>query len=118
MRYVDKDGITIDPAEVDLSKGYLIDYKTVHHAAVPESGHMTYKRLPGGGREQIYVIDQPYVPAYDEVVCQQYLLYADVPGPDPEDKTARINSLEARYGALAKRLADLEDRVKKLEGNA
>ena len=73
MVYVDKNGQRID--NVDLSAGYLVDYKWVDHPAQEQEGHYEYSRNIYGGVTQTYVVDKPARGAWREVTEQMFIGY-------------------------------------------
>lgn len=75
MLYIDQNGVEIE--SFDLKKGYLIDAEWADHPEVPGLGHYEYTPLPGGGRRQTYVVDEPFIPAWREITVKQYIPYTD-----------------------------------------
>lgn len=82
MIYYDEQGNVIPESEVDLAHGYLEDKDILHHDEIPRQTHLAYLTLPSGNKCVKEVVDQEYVPAWDEVTSQIY----HYTGPTPEEK--------------------------------
>lgn len=100
MEYIDESGQPIE--SLDLTLGYLEDAEWIDHEAIPETFHFEYTQLEGGGEEQVYVLDTPYVPAWREVTVQRYIRYTqeELEALQKLNYGARCDALEARCGAL------------------
>ena len=82
MIYYDEDGNVIPESQVDLMHGYLTDKDILHHDEIPRQTHLAYLTLPSGNTCVKEVVDQEYVPAWDEVTSQVY----HYTGPTPEEQ--------------------------------
>ena len=76
----------LNPSEIDLKKGYLVDDFISHHVEekeeIPDEGHYeVIAEYDNGGKDLQWVIDkvgQRYCPAHDETEeIQIYILYTD-----------------------------------------
>ena len=109
----------LDFTTLDLSLGYLTDVEEIiHHDAIEEQqeiGHYeVIAEYPNGGKEVMWVIDQPYIPAraeYDEVIY--YQTYT----PHSEEHLAYRKSVEIYKDALDKLTASDFKVLKYLEGH-
>lgn len=99
MIYYNETGERLPAEEIDLEKGYLVDRETVHHEA---ETHTASKTIPGGVVLMWQQVDKP---AYEEVVSQTYILYADHPTREDEIKAA----LTELAGLVAENLTRLDE---------
>lgn len=107
MKYIDEGGQPIESP--DMSLGYLEDAEWIDHEEVPEKYHIEYNPLDGGGREQVYVIESPYVPAWREVTVQRYIRYTadELEAIREGNYGARCDALELRCDALESHALDV-----------
>ena len=101
MIYYNETGELLPAEEIDLEKGYLVDRETVHHEA---ETHTASKTIPGGVVLTWQQLDNP---AYDEVMSQTYIKYADHP--------TREDEIEAALTELAGMIADNAARLDEQE---
>ena len=101
MIYYNETGELLPAEEIDLEKGYLVDRETVHHEA---ETHTASKTIPGGLVLTWVEVDKP---AYEEVVSQTYIKYADHP--------TREDEIEAALTELAGMIADNTARLDEQE---
>ena len=101
MIYYNETGELLPAEEINLEKGYLVDRETVHHEA---ETHTASKTIPGGLVLTWVEVDKP---AYEEVVSQTYIKYADHP--------TREDEIEAALTELAGMIADNAARLDEQE---